>query len=947
MSLSYHMSNDVTGINRLPASSPRSGGISLDGIWKFRLFDNPDDVTSDITKITADCESWDDIPVPSNWELHGYGEPIYTNYVYPWKYNNDDGGKRTIFPGKDKGAFPNPPYLPEKNPTGVYVREFDFSASDIGKNVILNFNGVECAFYLWINDNFAGFSTDSKLPAAFDITEFVRAGKNQVTLAVVRFAASFYLEDQDYWHISGIFRDVSMYIVNKHHITDRKISAVLSTDGRSADITADVTVNAVDGYADNFVRFRIYDNGGAIVAEKIEKIKYWHEYTYYSTLDYSARLSIHLPYAKPWSPESPYLYKMEATLLDENGAELDRSYDNFGIKRIEIIDGVIYLNGKRLIIKGVNRHEHEAYHGRAVSVEHMTEEVKLMKRMNINAVRTCHYPDSPVWYDLCDKYGILVICECDIESHGVSGLLAHRSEWVSSFTERAARMVQTHKNHACIFLWSLGNESGFGPNHAAMYGFIKEYDKTRLCQYEAGMPGKNISDIIGNMYASCEDILRLLTSPSDRRPIILVEFDYQIRNAGGGMDKFMYLLRNYPSFQGGFIWDWQDKCLVAKTDSGEEFFAYGGDFGESVTDWECPLFMTNNGIVRPDLKVKPSGLEAKAAYAPVRIESGDSYNTWGGFSLNETFRLTNESMFSDTSDYKFSYEILCDGIPAESGELELPVIGAGQSHSFKLSHNVKYETGHEYYVTFYVKLAHDTAYANAGHEVVFTQYGLAHKITYVPKPAGVPANVTETSNTLTVGGGGFSAVFDKSSGTLTSVCVNGSSKIISGGNPIYIRPYTGLDAKDGWGARESEKVFDNMKTLLRECFCEKISDGEVRVNSIYESSFDNGAIIAYVAYTISGSGITVKADFDVSGGFSFIPRLGLEFEIEGGYENVEYYGMGDTECYIDRKLCAKLGVYKTTVEGLYFAFIPPSENGHHTDCRWLNVTDDSGSGIGL
>jgi beta-galactosidase len=580
---------------------------SLDGIWKFSYKDKP----SLVEPFYGDDYShaqWSDIRVPGNWELQGFGEPIYTNTLFPWDHFRQ--APHILRPlSKDNTpevrGLPNPPHLPPENPTGCYFRTFTIPAGWEEREVFLHFKGVETACYLWINGHAVGYSEDSKLPFEFNITAFLRPGENTVALQVMRFATSTYLEDQDYWYLSGIFRSVFLMAKPKLRLVDWKIDAVSDRHHPLGTLQADVAVNQLDGFADTRVKVEVRTMADEVlaVAQASPQPRAAYRTAEQATAG-TARVNLTLPDITPWTPETPVLYKVIITLLAADGSPIDHESCRVGFKRVEIENGILLLNGRRLLVRGVNRHEHEPHGGRTVSREHMEKEIRLMKQLGINAVRTCHYPDDPIWYDLCDEWGLLTICECNLETHGVMGALTHNPAWATNFLERAVRMVLTHKNHASVYSWSLGNESGTGANHAAMYGWIKEYDPTRICQYEAGQPGRNVSDVRGNMYAPPAWILNMLTDPDDTRPIILVEYLYQIRNAGGGMHHFNELLERHPRFQGGDICDWQDKCLVAKTGDGTPFFGYGGDFGESVTDWECPLFMTNNGIVLPDLTPK-------------------------------------------------------------------------------------------------------------------------------------------------------------------------------------------------------------------------------------------------------------------------------------------------------------------------------------------------------
>ena len=914
MDLKKHMAPWAYGEGRMRASSPRTGGISLDGLWKFRLFSNPGAVPEGFFGEEYDISDWDDIAVPGNWELQGHGKPIYTNYVYPWTYDVKD----PWILDTGKSPVPNVPGIPEENPTGCYVRTVNVEILP-DQTVILHFDGVECAFYLWVNGVFQGFSTDSKLPVDFDVTSAVRNGQNRIALVVVRWAVSTYLEDQDYWYLSGIYRSVRLHVLPRHHIADRKLLAVLQPDLKTGILTAETDVARTAGFARNRVRYSLAGPDGETVAQADAEIRSDCEFAYEPVHQYSAKAELTVRDVRPWSCEDPARYLLRTELISPDGTVLDTQEDLVGFKRVEIRNGVMYFNGARLLVRGVNRHEHAWETGRTVNEAWMRREIALMKSLNVNAVRTCHYPDMPLWYDLCDEAGLLVLCECDLETHGVMGTLSHDGAWAPIYVERAARMVMTHKNHPCIFMWSLGNESGYGPNHAAMYGFVKEYDPSRPCQYEAGSPGPEISDTRGDMYASQERIWEMLAGNRENRPIILVEFAYQIRNSGGGLWKFPELLRRFPRFQGGFVWDWQDKTLAGHLEDGTVFMAHGGDFGEEITDWECPHFMTNNGVVRGDLVPKPAGLEMKAAYAPVTVIDGP-LDSWTLPTMRRHFTLRNERMFRDTSDVTVTWEVTRNGYPAASGTVALPPVPAGGTAEFNLPKIPVAEGPGERYLTFRVL-------DGEGRVISLWQKHLDGALPVIPEEDST-AVVTETAEELLVKTCAGVTRFSRETGE--AVFPGG----IRGGRLCLGRGRTGLDADADWGMRPAVDAVDalGITHTLR-----PITGGvEVIWNAAGEN--DDG-ICARVRYTFPGREIRIDTEYTVSAGQFFVSRLGLEFTLPGGLETVRYFGRGENECYPDRKLSAPLGRYETTVDGLAFAFCPPSENGGHEDTRELAFSD--------
>ncbi len=936
---------------------------SLDGVWKFAYYEKPSEVDT-FWENGFDHSDWKDIKVPGNWELQGFGYPIYTNIPYPWDYYSKE--KHMIYPTNDfkERGLPNPPYIPEENPTGCYFRTFTISPEWMNREIFIHFKGVETAYYLWINGVEVGYSQDSKLPAEFNITPYIKEGENTVSVQVMKFAGSTYMEDQDYWHISGIFRSVLLFAKPKARIVDWKIDAIPDLYYSFGTVKADIEINRFNGYGEYKVQLDIMDMKGTILATGTSNFNTKAEYRLYEApTTNTARIILKVEQIEKWNPETPILYKAVMSLISPTGEKVDYESCRIGFKKVEIVNGIILLNGKRLIVRGVNRHEHEAFEGRTVSVEHMIEEIKQMKRLNINSVRTCHYPDDPIWYDLCDEWGLLLICETNLETHDVLGELTQNPSWATNFLERAIRMVLTHKNHASIYSWSLGNESGVGANHAAMAGWIREYDPTCLCQYEAGEPGKSISDIRGTMYAPQGNILDKLTDVSDSRPIVLVEYLYQIRNSGGGMHKFLDLVEKYQRFQGGYIWDWQDKCLIAKTTDGQEFLGYGGDFNESVVEWKpgTPTFMTNNGIVLPDLTPKPAGIEAKQVYCPIIFTEIIQNDPWNQKPLKEgSFKVKNRNLVLDTKNYSVVYAVRENGYVIKEGNFDLPYLKAGEEANIEFTVPVDKKPNSEYHVEFSVRYAQNTTYAEAGYELACYQFALeSGAYSYDSSIAEDLITLTTTEADITiehqvshiqVSSSKFEILFDKNTGAITSFHKNGVNYLESGPIECFSRPYTGIDATEDWGRFPVWSVFENknknaeLKYISAEC----IGNKGVLVSTIREVTFTGNpyGILVSSQYIISSAGdINVRITFNVDPSLRDMTRIGAELVISEGFEELEYYGLGPVENYMDRKNSARMGVFKSSVEAEHFPFIPPSENGGHEKTRWITLANKEGKTI--
>ena len=932
--------------NRAQAAAGRPGaskfGQSLNGEYRFKLYDRPEDV-DDFYLPGYDDSGFSDIVVPGNWEVQGYGQPLYTNVVYPF---GGDTGESMIEAKRGEPPVLNPPHVPKDNPTGCYRRIFTVPECFAGRRVYVRFDGVETAYFFWVNGKPVGYGEDSKLPGEYDITEHLQPGENLLALQVMRFASSSYLEDQDYWHISGIHRNVMLTAKPELHIFDYKVSAIPDLITGAGTVTVDADISRVAGYADCRVKAELFDGKGVLVASGEGEVAALAHYRNDSAPTAgAARVVLQLEQAALWCPDNPALYNLVLTLISPEGEALDFEGCRIGFKKVEIRDSVLYINGVRLLVNGVNRHEHAWRHGRAVPREHMIDEIKLMKRLGINAVRTSHYPCSPLWYRLCDEYGLLVVCECNIETHEVMGELTHNPAWAMSFLERAVRTVRFFKNHACIFSWSLGNESGTGPNHAAMYGWIREYDPTRLCQYEAGQPGKNISDVRGDMYVTVDALMDMLCDPEETRPVIPVEYLYQIRNSGGGLEYFIDLTQKYRQFQGGFVWDWQDKNLVGRTADGQEFFAYGGDFGEPVYDVRCPRHMTNNGVVLADLTPKPVAWELKQAYCPLLIQEKGGKSAWDTTGDGVSYTVTNRTLSRRMKDFTVTAQLRENGVVIQETHVALPETKPGESSGFTFKFDFM-PSGHcEYAVDYIVAQAGETFYAPAGFELGRFQFMLVTgKARELRKPVTAGVELTETEGEYIATAGDISVKICKISGEITSL-VNGGVNFISGGaRPAFDRPYTGLDTDEGWGWR---RHYDQMRGLThRICATRTLTgSGHVRLefDFLTEPESSVAGMIAYDIYSDGRVDVSLRADIDTA--VEALARAGVRIVLPPGFEHMEYYGYGPYENYSDRKLCAYLAVHESTVSRQHFPFSPPSETGGHEETRWVTFTNRDGKRV--
>ena len=706
-------------------AAPRSPFMrSLNGVWKFYLAPTPADVPPTFFADDYDDSAWASIPVPSNWQLpavalDGFKDnPIYANVHYTFE--------------------PQPPHVPHANPTGCYRTTFTLDPAWAGRSVLLLFEGVDSNLTLWVNGHEVGYSEDSRLPAEFDITSYVRPGENQIAAQVMRYCDGSYLECQDFWRMSGIQRDVILYSKPPVCLEDFAVRTWL--DGEGGDARLEVEVRLTNGasaeYTGYVVEAMLYDaEGQPVLSAPLRG-------TPGTATDFPLRtqrktavafLAADIPSPHCWTAETPYLYGLVLTLRDPQGRAVDFESSRVGLRQVEIRDGMLLVNGRRLVLRGVNRHEHHPVRGRVLTVEEMRQEIILMKQFNFNTVRTSHYPAHPAWYDLCDEYGMYVIDEANVETHGLGGELSQDPQWTHAYLERAARMALRDKNHASIILWSLGNESGSGPQQAAMASWLRAYDPTRFVHYESGRPGPEIADVYSCMYPDLEQIRRLLADGRERRPIMMCEYAYAKGNSTGNFFKFWDMVDAYPRFQGGCVWDWHDKAILHTTADGRPYYAYGGDLGD---DFDYARFyqenedpqMCCNGIVGPDLSPHPGAFEVKKVQAPVGIY----VQGWQGFAPGQDVNrgeitLWNKYQFVDLAHLALHWELVEDGRVIQAGVLPAPDLPAGARTALAIPFVAPEppRPDAEYFVNVRVRLNAATAWADAGHEVAWEQFPLS------------------------------------------------------------------------------------------------------------------------------------------------------------------------------------------------------------------------------
>jgi beta-galactosidase len=932
----------------------------LDGSWKFKLFSGLQHISEGFYKEDYDVSQWEDIVVPGNWELQGHSYPIYTNVKYPFDMT-DEGDKHIVRPteelseeeGKPYYRSLTPPFVPKNNPTGCYITKFSVPYDWDNREIFINFEGVESAFYIWVNGEEVGYSQDSKLSAEFNITKFIKNGENTLAVQVMRWSDGSYLEDQDYWHLSGIHRSVILYSKPRAHIRDFKVMTPLDENYEDAELVVYCYMNRIQGFADYSVSAKLLDmEGKEVISELCARVS--QDTPMYLREKYipeacSALLIKKVENPVKWSSENPYLYTLILTLKDKNGMAVDFESCRIGFRKIEISqEGVIKLNGRRLIIRGVDRHEHHSETGRTVSRERMREEIIAMKKLNFNAVRTSHYPNDPAWYDLCDELGIYLVDEANLETHGIQGLLSKDPEWSGAYLERAVRMVMRDKNHPSVLFWSLGNESSVGPNHAAMAGWIRYYDPHRLVQYESGDPGSLVSDIRVPMYPGLSWVDEVMADTSDKRPMVMCEYAYAKSNSNGNFKKFWDYVDKYPRFQGGFIWDWSDKALTKYTEDGKSFWAYGGDFNEPVTD--SVLDMCLNGIVSPDLSLHPSAYEIKKLQAPVAIVEVDL--------LKGKFNLLNKHTDSDLSHLDIHWNITANGNKIHSGIIEALTIMAECSGCFEVPFTIgELEEGAEYYINFSLRLKEERVWAEAGYEIYSQQFKLPVKVASKNPFKGsslLELNMNDGDESIIIIGDDFIISFHKKEGVIASYSYRGNKIILSGAEENYFRAPTGIDEGQGgsyfyagtWREAGLDRLVRKVENI--NAYMAGKSNAIVEVSSYLCAEGREMGIYSEVRYTISGDGtIEVENKVDVNRELPILPRIGLTFTLEKEFDYVTWFGRGPHENYCDRKVSAHVGLYEMKVDGEGCPYILPVECGGREDVRWLSLTNEEGSGVVL
>ncbi len=924
--------------------TPSKYTLNLNGKWKFRLFGKPDDVPDDVIRPDSADSSWLDMTVPSNWQsdMRVPDRGIYINNIYLFQ----------------KEA--NPPLLPTANPTGCYRRTFDVPADWLQRDVRIVFDGVDSAYDFWVNGQYAGYAEDSRLPSEFAITKLLKPGKNTIAVKVYRFSTGTFLECQDVWRMSGIYRDVRLMALSPVHLRDWSVRTTFTDPAKNQrheksdanlEVMAYVETRALprqpigdvasSWYPGVRVKARLLDADGNLVAES-EPAKFCGQSSMYgqATERGAAEISMRISAPEQWSPDSPYLYKLFLHLVDDDGRTLEVQYVPVGFRQIEIRGRNVLLNGQRLIVRGVDRHDFSAKHAFAVTEEDMRLDIETMKKLNFNAVRTSHYPNNNRWYELCNEYGLLLVGETDIETHGLGAQLSKDPAWAPVYLERAERMVLRDRNNPCIGFWSLGNESGSGANQAAMANWIRYTDPTRPVQYESGNPGPLISDILCPMYPRVEHLKAALDDPNEKRPAILCEYAYAKGNATGDLFKYWDLVHENRGFHGGFVWDWADKALlnvIAKT--GEVNYGYGNDFGENYNYQANGQNRTQvlNGIVDASVTPHPGAQEVRVCQAPIRFKLE-----------GKNLTVINERNNASTADLKFRWELTRNGDVVKSGELEVPVTESFESAVVELPSPNGIEIKDD---MWFLNLFCD----GPKHEITRQQFPLGEAAERLVAPAKLKGNVIEgiiptvfeeTDDILAIG----LFTWSKKDGRLISMKrPDGTELLAAPAEEIFFRAPTCNDRmldNDGTFAKDWEPLFHAERKLVSFKWQQTPGAGlyhvfvTVRIADRIDSTVVWNIAIGQNGFMDCSQTVSFKEE-----DLHSVARVGMIFPLVEGFETAKYFGRGPYENYPDRTRASLVGRWENRISDMLENYLVPSECGGRGSVFALELSGDAGKDL--
>lgn len=917
----YPFPDATTALNNDRTASP--WWQSLDGNWSFLFRESPEMLPDEIEHADISGKEWSEIPVPSNWSLHGYSYPHYTNVRMPFREE--------------------PPFTPERNPTGVYVRDFRVDSSWSARRIIIHFGGVDGVLQLYINGKFVGLNKDSRLPSEFDISEHIHfSSSNKLVAIVIQYSDASFIEDQDQWRLGGIHREVFLYSTEAVYLDDVFAKAYYEPDtGKgSLDLTVKIEMGKqpFEGWS---IAWQLFDPAGEPYPEETKIIPVeTKRMNLVAWPRVGARDMFEIENVLPWSAEEPNRYQLVVSLHSPDGCCVESSSYYIGFRRVEIKNRELLINGKAVLICGVNRHDHSETGGKVVTEEMIRKDLEVMKAFNVNAIRTAHYPNDPVFYDLCDEYGFYVIDEANIESHDFHNQICHDRRYLTAFVERGMRMVMRDKNHPCIIMWSLGNESGYGANHDAIAGWIRKYDPTRPLHYEGAISkfqggerwdtGHIATDVVCPMYSEIDDIIRWVKKGIDTRPVILCEYSHAMGNSNGCLREYFDAFKKYQGLQGGFIWEWIDHGLRETTENGTPYWAYGGDYGDTPNDAN----FIADGLVWPDRTPHPALYEFKKLAQPIKA----------------TLIKINPLQIEICSLYDFQkldhvdaeWTIRADGRTKHQGTLDLSGIAAGEKKRLNLSIKLANESLEGASLKLSFKLKQTVGLLPKGHEVAWENLPLSDARATSQNLAEA-TSITTQDNYYALSSGLLSAHVSRESGELEAIFDAQGKQLLE--SPLRFTWWRAATDNDGiklWKGQENKPLgrwqaagLDQTNLHMSQQLLIDHSRSKTTWNLSTPAYSEAGYFTQLVS--LSSQGLLVENRLECARGLPDLPRIGIQFAVGDGFSDVRYLGMGPHENYCDRVAACWLDEFETSVADMYTPYIMPQECGNRTGLRWLEL----------
>jgi beta-galactosidase len=895
--------------------------LTLDGKWKFNWAPTPDERPKDFFKTDFNTLNWKEISVPSNWELVGYGIPIYTNIIYPFAKN--------------------PPFIAHTdNPVGSYKRTFELPENWNQRRIYLHFEAGTSAMYIWINGEKVGYSENTKSPTEFDITKYVKPGKNQVAVEVYRWSDGSYLEDQDFWRLSGIDRDVYLYSTANTRIADFFARPDLDASYKNGSLSVDVKLKNMNAVSKNnqTVEAKLVDASGREVFKRTIKINIG------ANSEATATFTQKVTSPKLWNNETPNLYTLLLTLKDENGKFIETLSTPIGFRKVELKNGQLLVNGIRIMVHGVNIHEHNPKTGHYQDKETMMKDIRLMKQLNINAVRCSHYPNNLMWVKLCNKFGLFLVDEANIESHDMGAELqgpfdktkhpAYLPEWKAAHMDRIYSLVERDKNQPSVILWSLGNECGNGPVFHEAYNWVKNRDKTRLVQFEQAGEQEN-TDVVCPMYPSIDYMKEYASRKEVKRPFIMCEYAHSMGNSNGNFQEYWDIIRSSNNMQGGFIWDWVDQGLEMTDEAGRKYWAYGGDMGsQNYTNDENGC---DDGLVWPDRTPHPGAFEVKKVYQDILFTAADLKK--GIIEVENGFGYTN------LEKYNFRYEVLKNGLVIKSGTIAISLAPQSKKKVQLELPKLTTEYGVEYLLNIYAYTSEGTEVLPQNFEVAREQFSISEG-NYFAKSSVSETNpvLKETKDAITLSAAGVEVTINKNTGLIQRYTSDDKDYFDQMPIPNFWRAPTDNDFGNNMPVLSNVWRAAGKTAILNSIEVKKESGKTIVVANLFLKDVTSTYTITY---TMNSDGsLTLINSFKAGNNqLSEMPRFGMLFSLKKELDNFSYYGRGPWENYQDRNTASFKGIYQSKVADQYVPYIRPQENGYKTDVRWLTLSNNSGNGI--